>query len=208
MYRRCKVAADRVRHVVERLGHEHPLAARRTPAARGSPFLGGSWPAATGSRPSARRLRGRCAGSTSAERAPAPCAPRRSANCLQPREVPRVEFRQVVLAQAVPRLPLPAPRPRLLVERRPHVAVDAADHLVVVAPAVVPQPPVVIENGEALRLHFVRELIEVVGEPRPDAARHEPRDSDARPRSRATAERCPATTRCRAARPRAASRRW
>ena len=40
-------------------------------------------------------------------------------------EIPRVELRQVVLAQTVPRGARAGARPRLLVERRPDFAVDA-----------------------------------------------------------------------------------
>src|SRR5262249_32664154 len=98
---------------------------------------------------------------------------------LQPGEVPGVELREVVLAQPVPCPPAAAPRPRLLVEGRPHVAVDAADHLMVVPPAVVPQPPVMTQGSEPIRLHPVGELVEVIGEPRPDAAWDEPGQTDA-----------------------------
>src|SRR5262249_37394430 len=51
---------------------------------------------------------------------------------LQAIEVPGVERFEVVPAQTVPGGAPAAAGPRLLVERRPDVAVDAADHLVIV----------------------------------------------------------------------------
>src|SRR5262249_1898482 len=66
-----------------------------------------------------------------------------------------------------------------LVNGRPHVAINPADHLVVVPPAVVPQPPVVVEKGEPIRLHLTGELVQVIGKPRPDPARDEPGHPDA-----------------------------
>src|SRR5262249_21820597 len=65
---------------------------------------------------------------------------------IQARPVPRIEPGEIILAQSVPRGPLPAARERLLEKRRQHAAVDAARALVIIAAAVIPQTIMLIER--------------------------------------------------------------
>src|SRR5262249_41920379 len=71
----------------------------------------------------------------------------------KPPEEPGIEFREVVFAQAVPGSALSTASPRLLVERRPDVAIDAANHFMIVAPPVVPKGIVVLDGRLVIGKH-------------------------------------------------------
>ena len=94
----------------------------------------------------------------------------------EPVPIPRVEFGQIVFAQSVPGRALAAAGEGLFVVGRSDVAVGLADHRVVVAPPVVPQTVVVVERRNAVRLHPVGNLRQVVGEPGANPAGHKSRN--------------------------------
>src|SRR5205814_7657262 len=73
---------------------------------------------------------------------------------------------------------LAAARDRLLSQRRPYIAVHAADPFVVVATAIVPEAVVVIESGLSVRLHRVGQLFQIVGVAATHASRNEPCHGD------------------------------
>ena len=95
---------------------------------------------------------------------------------MQPLPIPRIEFCKVVLAESVPRRARPGAGEWLLVEWWSDVAIRLPHHRVVIAAAVVPQAVVMIESCDAVCLHAVCELLEIIGESRANAARHEARD--------------------------------
>ena len=82
---------------------------------------------------------------------------------FEPRPIPRIEFRQVVAAEAVPSRALAAARKRLFIKRGPDIAVHPAHALVILAAAVVPETVMVIERRLVSGNHRVRQFIQVVG---------------------------------------------
>src|SRR5690606_19444491 len=78
--------------------------------------------------------------------------------------VPGVVLRQVVLAQSVPGSADAAAGERLLVKRRPHVAIHPADTLMIVAAAVVPEAIVVLERDDAVGCELIGHLVQIIGE--------------------------------------------
>jgi len=93
----------------------------------------------------------------------------------EPRPIPRIEFRQVIFAQPLPRRPLTRTREWLLIKRRQHVPIDAANTLVVIPPTVVPQPIIMIERRISLCHQPVRHPIQIIREPRANPPRHKTR---------------------------------
>ncbi len=75
-------------------------------------------------------------------------------------DVPRIQLRQVVLAQSVPSLALSAAGNGLLVERSPDVAVLTADTFVVVAAAVIPKTVVLVEERNVLLLKVANHRVD------------------------------------------------
>ena len=92
------------------------------------------------------------------------------------RPIPRVEFRQIIFAQAVPRRALAAAREGLLEERRQHVARRAADALMIVAAQIVPEAVVMVQRDLVPFRHFIGEQIQFVREARPAAPGHKARE--------------------------------
>src|SRR6185295_3215647 len=93
--------------------------------------------------------------------------------------IPWIEFREIVFAQAKPRLALSAAGERLLIEWWDNIAVDAADALVVIAATVIPEAVVVIERSLAAGDEFVCDFVKIVREARANPSRNKTRDAEA-----------------------------
>src|SRR5262249_21895511 len=93
---------------------------------------------------------------------------------FQPAPIPRIEFREVVTAEPVPRRAAAAPRERLLKKRRPDVSAAAPDAFVVVATAVIPEAVMMIDRHLAARRHGIGDILKIVRQTRTDAAGNKP----------------------------------
>src|SRR6476659_2024537 len=89
--------------------------------------------------------------------------------------VPRIKLCQVVLAKPVPGAANAGVSERLFKVRWSNVAISLMDHGVIVAPSIVPEPIVMIENRNAFGEHLVANLLQIVCESRPNAAGYEAR---------------------------------
>ncbi len=68
-------------------------------------------------------------------------------------------------------------RERQLIKRRPDIAVEAPDALVVVASALIPQTIVVIQGGDTPGREEVGQLVQVIRSARSDPTRDKPRNT-------------------------------
>lgn len=101
-------------------------------------------------------------------------------------EIPGVVSCQIVFRQSVPGSSALAACPWLFKKRSNDISVFPTGGIVLIAPAVVPQPEVMLEPRIAVAQHIVRELVQILGSVRADgtgcaagdigspAARHQP----------------------------------